>query len=810
MIDRVDEYIKKILAVPFGPNHGLNRKLLEKLEKDFFVECFVKPSYDIMENVHSLDGPVKTAFEIDLPMKGVLDSRDKARNDEIAFFSWLNDLTKNDVYYVRGDAGTGKTTYLHWLKYNAEQEHPEDGWRWEILDLAEAVEYVTILDVTIRIPNFNFLYYKVISAIIKSVNEMLYPERIEKKPINHEKAVMRFKKLYYTFMDEFDCFYPDNRIRSFFNDIPLNIETREEKTTRRICEDCGHFVAQRFGDILSTYDQEESLSLFLQLYLYILRCFHEQSKIAVAIDNVERIIGSDEIFNVEITEFATALRTMQTAIAKNNVILQQYYKIAVFMRNTSVRMLTPQQITDTRANTFDMSDWFDVEAIIRNKLQWYERQGEKLEATDEILDILQDNYNDNGDLRGLYTKLRMIFNNNKRVIVHFLIYILGKQSNQPYVIRYNQLRQHKLGALSESLTRFATRSIIYRLLLNEMREDDFFRAIMTEPITQSESDMHNNEETNTLESSGQDQRDDGAAAVGYARRILTLSYEYELRHLDDPYMPLGDILCRIFGMNRQDIDQFYQSENIYKREVLANILFAMNYYNGRKGDWLQLIDIQYYPEGVYRSIQIPDSVKMKELMEQNVEKIKIKITNAGIAYLFFIAFSYEYFACKSMNSSSRKEIIGKFDIPPLLCTIPTKDQIVNSKIADLECIKSIEIVLLETLRCISKMNRDEQQGIPMIPFRRELDRPFIKHTVRIVNSHRGYLDNFTECISEIYRNEKKNDTAFGDHLELLVETIQTLRDFYQFDATGEVQDYKNEIKAELAEIQQKKNKLLNN
>lgn len=802
MIDRVDELIQKILAVPFDSNHNLSKELLEQLKRDFFTECFVQPSHDVTENIHSLDEPVRTAFEIDLPMKEILDMADTIRDDELAFFNWLNDQT-NNVYYVRGDAGTGKTTYLHWLKYRAEQVKPEDGWKWEIIDLAEAVEDIAILDSTIHIPHFNLLYYKVISAIIKSVNEKFYPEKIEQKPINHEKTATYFRGVHAAFENEFDCFYPDRRIREFFNNLPLKTENEEEKTNKQICEDCGHYVAQNFKDILNNYNMQETLRFFLQLYLYILRCFDNQVKFVVAIDNVERIIGSDEIFNGEITEFATALRTMQTAIAKNNVGLQQFYKLTVFMRNTSVRMLTPQQITDTRAHTFDMSDWFDVEAIIFNKLCWYEKHGEKLEATEEILDILRDNYSENESLRGLYTKLKMIFNNNKRVIVHFIVHVLGKKSNQPYIMIYNQLRLHEFGSLTESLTRFATRSIIYRLMLNEMRQDNFFHTIMTEPATQDKPSIQNRE----INEQDQVKKDYGIVAVGYARRILTLAYEYELRNHADPYMPLDDILCAIFGMEHRDINLFYSSENSYKREVIAEILFAMNYYDGRKGDWLQFIDIQYYPEGTYKSIRIPKVDMLKEILEQGVEKIWIKIMPAGVAYLYFIAFSYEYFACKSMNAPSRKEIIGKYDIPPLLCTIPRKDQIVKSRIIDLECIKTIEVVLIEALRCITKMNRDERQGIDMIPFRRALDKPFIKHTDRIVNSHRGYLDNFVECLSVLFENIRKDDEEFGKHLDLLILTIQKLRNYYQYDANDTIENYKSKIQETLVKMQKEKDEL---
>lgn len=800
MIKRVEEYIEKLLAVPYTQVFGLSEELLEQLtEEEFFENCFVHPSSGINENITIATEPVKTAFEIDLSTKEMLDRADLIRDDEKAFLNWLQ-TQQDNVYYVCGDAGTGKSVYLHWLKYCAEKKFPEKGWKCEIVDIAEATSSVKILDVPVHIPHFELIYSKVISAIIRSIEKKLYLEKELGSAIDHKKTAMRFQQLYSTFLDKFDPYYPDYRIRDFFSKLPLVTRSGKEKKYKQISENCGRYIADEIEKILSTYNKYVALELCLQIYLYILRCLDYQTKYIMAIDNIERIIGDDEIYNIEIAEFATSLRSIQNSIIGNNECLRKTYKLVVFTRNTSVRMLTPQQITDIRASTLDMSDWFDVETIIYNKLNWYEKHGEKLESSDAILNILRDNINDEGNLRGLYTKITMIFNNNKRVIVHFLINIFGKESNRPYIEFYNQLREHKVNGLSDSLIQFAARSIIYRLLLNEMRHDNFFQAIMTERA-ESSDEQDNNENDERVKSYG-------PVGLGYARRILTLVYEYKLAHPNDSYMPLKDILCVLFGVPNDNISQFYSPENSESREQIAGILFAMNYYDGRKGDWLQFIDIQYYPEEAYKSTRIPNASMMKKILEQNTEKLKVKITTAGIAYLYFIAFSYEYFACKSINSETRKEIMGEYDIPPLLCTFPTKKEIVNLKIEDMNCIKTIQAVLIETLKCITKMNQDETLGIATIPFRKGLIKPPIKHTERIVNSHRGYLNNYVECLSAIYKKDAQEDEMFSKHLNILIETIQEMSRYYHRDASEKIDIYKKRIKMLLNRKQREKNKLI--
>ena len=211
MIKKVDEYIQKLLAVPYSPIFGLREDLVKKLKKDFFTECFIHTSYDINSNILNATEPVKTAFEIDLSTKEMLDRLDAIRNDENAFLDWLGNI-QDAPYYVRGDAGTGKSAYLHWLKYHAEQEEPEKGCKWEIIDLSEANYSVKILDVPISIPDFELLYYKVISAIIKLIEGKFFLKNPTNKIIDTDKTAHRFLHIYNNINENFAAVYPDYRV----------------------------------------------------------------------------------------------------------------------------------------------------------------------------------------------------------------------------------------------------------------------------------------------------------------------------------------------------------------------------------------------------------------------------------------------------------------------------------------------------------------------------------------------------------------------------------------------------------------------
>lgn len=795
MNNNIQEIIQKLLAVPYNTVYALEENLMEKLKKEFFEKCYVDVSYNIQENIYTSEEPVKTAFEIDLSAEELLRRSEEMQQDAAMFFRWLN-IPNRNVFYICGDAGTGKSVFLHWLKYCDEQKDESLKRKWAIIDVSESTEKIKILDKQVKVQNFRSIYYKVISAIIRLLEQILYSENDSDGRINHSATVGKFKNISSAFHHYFDWTYPDEQIRTIFRNLPLP-NNGDLKNDNDVSEDCGHYLVDVFQRIIDNKSEKDALELFIQIYLFTLFCLYNNCKFVLAIDNVERIIGDDELYNSEITQFASDLRTIHNNIYDNNECLRNEYKIIVFMRNTSVRMVIPQQITDFHASALDMSEWFDVEAILDNKLKWYSDQGESIPIAEEILSILKDNINYEGKLRGLYTKISMIFNNNKRVIVHFLINVLGKTSNRKYVAKFNDYRNRSIEGMTNSLSQFAARSIVYRLLLNEMRQDDFFTAIMTEPS--SNAPVHSNYNNSARVGSY------GSVGLGYARKILTLAYEYKLQNPNDPYAPLSGILQRMFNLNPNNIGWLYNEENESRRKEISGILFAMNYYDGRKGDWLQFIDIQY--DNISKSIRVPNADVMQEIFESGINRLKIKITTAGIAYLYFIAYSFEYFACKSINSKIHREIIGYYDTPPLLSTIPSQKQIMGSCLKDLDCVKIIEVVLLEALKCIIKMNSNEDLGINSIPFVENIGGHPIKHSNRIVNYHTGYIDNFLNCIAEMYETEDRTNSKFHAHYYYFVKTIHELRDLYSSDARGSIENYKDAIQKILAKNQSEKNKL---
>lgn len=168
---RIDSTINKILYVPFNQDYNVDRSIQHKLtEKEFFEQCFYMPDFDeeINELLDKTDNEIK-AFEIDLTKDELIEKYRKNKHEKEAFFNWISN-DQDEVYCIRGDAGTGKTTFLHYLEYTYRNTNIQ----WNIIDMNNSVENVKILSNKLHIPRFSNIYYKTISVFIKKMIDSLF------------------------------------------------------------------------------------------------------------------------------------------------------------------------------------------------------------------------------------------------------------------------------------------------------------------------------------------------------------------------------------------------------------------------------------------------------------------------------------------------------------------------------------------------------------------------------------------------------------------------------------------------------------
>lgn len=736
--------INRLLYVPFNHDYAVEKEIEDKLTEDeFFNECFFMPDFDkeIDQLLEKTSGEVK-AFEIDLTRDELITKYEQQSEAKEALENWISS-NQNDLYCVKGDAGTGKSTFLHYMEYQCRNSDI----RWSIIDIQKASEPVSVLGQTVSIPNFKSLYSKSIAAIVASIADLLYCNDQDGK-IDFVSSADNLDRLIGNYKSIFEAYFLRKEVQPFYKSI-IKVVNNRTNDVRAKCVESAEQLSNYIKNLFDNYNMKEEnrLAIIIELYLSLLRCSNDRVRYMLAFDNFERFIGVDEIYNGELVEFVSNLRNIQNSISNSGNGLMKYYQIIIFMRKTSTRMFTSQQSSELIAHSLDLSEWFQISNIIEKKVTWYRNKNINIDEYERMLGILNDIGGNGNDFRGLRSKLNMLFNNNKRVITRFISKVLDKRINSNYIKQYDCFKNNSYN-MDVRFSKFAARIIIFRLILNELRQDEFFNHIIVQ--------KNNNE----------------SSSLGYARKILSILYEYSLRN-EDNYMPIDKIIERLYSDQEISVKRFFDNNNADRRITVAQVLFYMNYYDTRSDNWLQFIDIQYNVASLDR-IRIEDYRELSQLIDENHKNISIRITNAGMAYLYFVVYSFEYFACKSIYAEKKIKEFGRDDLPPLLCAIPTVNEIKNENYYNLTCMKILRIVSNEAFSCINIMNADTNN----IGFRRNIEDEFILHKNRVINSHVGFIGNYIHVMRDIYRNELENDTVFRRKFERMAGKMEGIMNEY--------------------------------
>ena len=743
----LDSTIKKILYVPFNEEYLTDDENINQLltEEIFFERCFYMPDFEkeISELLDKSDKEIQV-FEVDITKEELIKKYKKNKQEKEALFNWIKS-NQNEIYCIKGDAGTGKTTFLHYLDYKYRNTEIE----WDIIDMNMVIDSFRILSYKLVIPRYRNVYFRTISILMKKIVDDLFVKNEGRVDI--ESSYVNILVIVDRYIELFEGTYPTDFISNFFKEIKsLHTVTSDRKT---FVENCSKFIYEYWTSYLSKnkHNRDAAFSDFIEFYIYYNCCKKVGKRNVLAFDNLERFIGTDEIYDKQLIEFIQNVRHIQKSISLVDLHIASRFQVAIFMRNTSTRMFTPQQISEIFPHVVDLSEWFQSAKILKKKIDWYKENDIEIEQSDRLLDIINDiGHGKDGNFRGLRSKLNMLFNNDKRVIVNILEKVLENESNKYYLKQYDFFKDEKI-LMDKSLARFAKRVIIYRLVLNELLKDGFFFNIATK------------------------REEDNRASLAYARKVLTILYEHKLDY-DDGYMKFDDIIIKISNNERDAVDKFFVKGNRQQRKNISKILFYMNYYDGRAENWLQFIDIQYNLQQTSSRIKTYEELQI--LIEDHHDNINIRVTSAGVAYLYFVVYSFEFFSCKSIRNAPRDCILNDGNIPPLLCAIPSKEDVLNKEIEQLLCVKIISFISKEAINCIIKIKTEKENGKKTLPFRKNAAERYMEHSNRIINSHVGYINNFIQCIKALYRVELENNSEFWEKYQRLEDKLEQIKGGY--------------------------------
>ena len=704
-----------LLYVPFNKDYAVDDKVRNGLsEQEFFDHCYV--SMDIDKEITNAENMKMEEYEEG--EDGV--SGEELKREKIEklkelkrsinnFDYWIKN-NGNAVYCIKGNAGCGKSTYLHHLKYF----YRNDSIKWEIIDIQKSREVVDILNTKLQIPQFNLLDYKVISAMLDNILQYIFVKVNAR--VSFDMTKEQLYNLFQRYKSNGQEDFPNAITRVFFEDSPLfNAGINDIKKSE--VEEYAKNIYEYLKKLLSDESPIMILDQLWSIYMHILSSIDDEEKHIIAFDNFERFIGADEICNKQLWNFIETLRHLLQTCEEADEYFYHHFQMVLFMRNTTSRMGNiPLQLVDFEGHELDLSDWFPINRIIDKKLKWYSKNNIEVPNKELVDMILGDGSFDGKGMGSLQAKLSMLFNNNKRILITLLTNIVDNDTEK-YLEKFIAFAKNKKRGRMR-LNKFAGRSIIIRLILDELQKDNFFKNIFVE------------------------ETEERHLRLGIARKILIILYNYSLYHHQE-YMLLDDLIVEWRNEGRQSVNRYFDENYQNERNIISKILYQMNYYNSRTNDKLHFIDIQYNTADESIVFFVEDDVALAEMIREHHSEIGIRIMPAGEAYLHYFVQSFEYFACRIEKK--------KKAVPPLLTLVPNEDDLDNCKdVLELEFLDVIDSVYENAAECIGRMREISDNN--RIIYQRTLNSPRRIHSDRIIDSHRGYIDNFQQCIRKKYEN----------------------------------------------------------
>ena len=667
--------------------------------KEFAENYYAAPTFHSSQTYSQLED--EQIFDVSLSAVELSSEWKSMETEERHFLNWLDNFDNSKVYTISGNSGTGKSTYLNYLKFCEKKAH-----NWIILDVSLATKRITWYeDKSTYISDYKPASQKVFSIILREIKKVFFPKYSE------NKADMIFTNIY-SIMRNYSQAYKNELIAShvLFDRILKKIKSFRIETTSReknkIIAGCFESYFGNSGGQNST----EKIYMALDVLVYALCCQNiQKNNHIIVFDNIERFIKMDELFNIEIDNLRRDLANYILEL-KERDFYSNHFKIIMAIRCSTARMCGVQlHSADEQPSNLDLSSWFNIEDIMDAHMRFCEDNNIDVEGYSLLRQIAGDKRKcKDNTIRGLQILLSPLFNYNKRLIIDFLGIIIENIDNREKY-PYGEMLQHyvRLWDQDTSLSRCGARNIIRGIVLNKLKHSDnlFVHLKMLRTMKYEK----------------------GEIGLDLSRRFLTHLYNLTVADSKDD-VPLKNVLCIMYNTN----DSFKMwNDDSSRRRAISEILFYMNSYNRRTNDWIQFVDIQVSKE--FQTITIDSVDNLEETITQKFEQIHISLMPSGIVYLKHIITSFEYFAVLYCNNYK-----------PLYSLIPTQEELAGTKsLNKLECIKII-INVIDATNSYIKNIRANALTIKDQTGKNE------SFSEQLVAAHYAYITNFANYIMSLH------------------------------------------------------------
>ena len=616
-------------------------------------------------------------------------------------------------------------------------------YRFLFLDMARANNPIRILGKEFHVPQSSTLLGKILSVELDNISEVLFGN---KSVIKYKKRIRRSIK---ALLRQYDMLCrminPWEVLDNLMTELKNNDSTTKEDLSA--CKNCAQIIIDFFCKS-SSENLLESVRVAFELMQLLHYSSDSSKKHVIIFDNIERYIGTDEIFDNQVVEVFKVMRGVIDSYNNyTNYRYGQNFQIIFAMRKTTLRMFTPQQIADYLPHVIDLTDWFPIEKILELKIKWYGKNEYLLSEKHRILlrqlKLIIKDFGRTGDiLRGLRLKLNQLFNNNKRLLLDYTLCVLEDSNNQKYITQAEFLYSNEM--LSLDLRKHCFRSILWRLICDGIRKDAFFEQLSFEGhFTGNKTDLKSSYTASTVETQKIQE-----GYLNYFRKILTILHNAALHNQEMVSFP--ELIDRLYPGQLKTIDWLLSDP--VERSKLAKILYLLNYNNRHDTHWFRYIDIQCNNEGI-NGRHISNSSEFEERIINNsvVYDLKIQITYAGEAYLGYIIQSFEQFSSFYYN------------FPPLFCVIPQREELIDIPVEELKCYTIVKEVSNKSKQLCAKLSCEPERSCE-IDYLKNNQRTYISYSERLKNAHEGYIKNYCDVIKQLYPNGNRRFRRKRDEL----------------------------------------------
>jgi hypothetical protein len=731
------------------------------LTEELFIENFYTPPREQDDDENNQED--ETYYRIENGSSAI--TQEKNTLEEYLF----NEDT--EPMFVRGYSGSGKTTFIQVQLFMLKKKNPNI--YPVVLNIQETKHTVYVFKQAWENEKYQKTIYKLYSLLLDYI-DIEFNKRDNE---NEENYKDRLKNIYTNYIERF-AELQDSKIEDIFSIIDTFLKgelTYYDRLNDSFCKRIYTAITK-----LASFDDKDVLfsitNLFKLMNILLFCSSSKEAKYFIVFDNIEYYIGNDMVYDHDIREIVKdireALKIADFYFSKNHLKYSNYFKTILVIRDTTNNMIrfTDEHHADFLPKSIDISAFYDIDEIVKKKLDYFQNEKIKKEAIDindniivpnkEIIELHKYILKD----KQLKFFISHLYNNNKRRMTTYQIKAL--ENDKAKADKYKKLMK-EVESIKHNNTIFAykngARCIIRRILLDLIQSDK----------------VKNNEQgyftrIQTVNSEG---------ALGIARRLLIYLYNKAPKDSNnEKYTGFYTLIKDVFESPHDCKIPDNTIENVAKiLEVLSDGDLERTY-------WCQLVVIKF--EKPYANAKnIEAEINRQYYAGKDDDGYGIKITDAGRTFVSFSP-TFEYFACRYYSKT------------PALFLITDKTQVIHL----------LDNVYNETKKCVNHILENDRNYVSCDGYYK-YDAQFScdgaekyllfriynqkksklmeerLHIVQIINSHIGYLGNFRLFLINKGVNDRELMDKVLTTIHNYIKLFKTIKKINSTDEQGNTYYY---------------------